>query len=374
MRRRVLVGLGVGVLVLAALGAAAVSGPSAPETGGAPPADRLVQPDGTDSAVWPYTSRRRSVTGRTLALNVVVRGDPERVRSLFLDETGPNWTRGQGDHGVVPSLWREAGGAARFSYVTPAPNVAGEWVPAAYQLHVGAYFGERVHVRAYPSLEGDWTGLQAHTEYWDWFRLRHTVTGLAPAASFVERDLDGRRTVTDVHRQHHGLSGGRSSGWLTVIGVGAAGLVASTGAVSRRRLPLELLALPAAVVGIVLGVRAGGLAIEFLVPGLPPKLLAALGYPILAVGPLAVVWRLAPPRRALPAAAATGIGLAVALTADFAVVGVTEVPPRLLYHRAALVGILALVTLGVATDDRRLLLPGVLGWGVALTGVLLGVL
>jgi peptide/nickel transport system substrate-binding protein len=39
-----------------------------------------VRIDGSESNVWPYTSRHRSVEGRTLVITVVVKGDAERVR------------------------------------------------------------------------------------------------------------------------------------------------------------------------------------------------------------------------------------------------------------------------------------------------------
>jgi hypothetical protein len=170
------------LLVVAGLfGAAFVDRGPAPDDG--PPAeDQLVSPDGTASYIWPYTSRSRSVAGRTLAINVVVRGEPGRVRTALQDRSDVNWTTVEGDADVTDEVvdqspWRAARGAARYTYVTSDPEVRGEWVRAEYQLGTGAYLGRRVHVRAYPTPSGNWTALQAHEEYWDWFRLRHTSRG-----------------------------------------------------------------------------------------------------------------------------------------------------------------------------------------------------
>jgi len=65
--------------------------------------------------------------GRTLALNVVVRGEPDRVRRALEDRSGVDWTATEGDaeapvegvDGVDESPWRPARGAARHTYVTP---------------------------------------------------------------------------------------------------------------------------------------------------------------------------------------------------------------------------------------------------------------
>ncbi|MFC6737659.1 hypothetical protein ACFQEQ_15555, partial [Halolamina salina] len=168
-----------------------------------PPSEQLVSPDGTESYVWPYTSRSRSTEGRTLALNVVVLGEPDRVRRAFVGRSDTDWGAVGGNASVGVSPWRPAHGSVRYSYVGSDREGSGEWVAPAYQLAVGEYFGERTHIRAYPSASGDWTALQAHTEYWDWFRLRHTVTGVGPGAEFVERDLADESFVEEVSRQRH---------------------------------------------------------------------------------------------------------------------------------------------------------------------------
>jgi hypothetical protein len=45
------------------------------------------------------------------------------------------------------------------------------------------------HVRAYAVDDENWTGMQAHDEHWDWFRLRHTVDDVAGSREFVAADF-----------------------------------------------------------------------------------------------------------------------------------------------------------------------------------------
>jgi len=208
--------------VVALAGSALVGSPAEPDTAG-PPDEQLVSPHDREGYLWPYTSPTRSAADRTLAINVLVRGDPERVRHVFEARSEANWSSVEGEGAIVEgegnvtdSPWAPARGAARYTYVASDPNETGRWVEANYQLGVGTYLGRRTHVRAYPARVGNWTALQTHTEYWDWFRLRHTVTGVAAGARFVERDLRDEPTVANVSREYHGLDGGGSDGWLTV--------------------------------------------------------------------------------------------------------------------------------------------------------------
>ncbi|MFC7194950.1 hypothetical protein ACFQL4_10275 [Halosimplex aquaticum] len=241
-----------------------------------PAAGRLVRPRDAGSYLWPYTSRRRSVDGRTLALNVVVLGEPDRVRRALERRSDANWSGAESDAAIGETPWRHASGATRYTYVTDAPGAEGQWVEATYQLAVGSYFTARVHARAYPAPSGDWTALQAHTEYWDWFRLRHTVTGTGPGARFVEEDLRGLPATTDLRREYHGLGGSGNSGWLSVIEIASASAAGLLVVASRRRLhdrALDL-ALPGALVAIVLGVRAAGVTVADLFVGTNPQVLA----------------------------------------------------------------------------------------------------
>lgn len=338
-----------------------------------PPADQLVAPDGTDSYVWPYTSRRQSPSGRTLALNVVVHGHPENVRRAFVDRSGQNWTAVHENQTVDVSPWRPAHGSTRYTYVADSQDGSGHWAPPDYQLAVGAYFGERTHIRAYPSASGNWTALQAHTEYWDWFRLRHTVTGVGPGAAFVERDLHDEPFVHAVDRSYHGYTGGGSNGSWTVVefapSVAVAGVLLP---LTARRLPIRDLAIAGALLVLVLGLRAGGLAAEAVAPGANPKLFVALGYPVLAVGPPVVVSVLARERPALPASLLAFGGLTAATVLDLALVGITQIPPRIVHHRVALAAALGVVAFGAARGDRRVVGVGLVAWTLALAAPLFG--
>lgn len=213
--------LPVAFLALVALGLSAgfISSSSADDRAGTPAIDRLVQPGEAESSIWPYTSRSKSVEGRTLALNVVVYASPDQLRTALEHRSDVNWTETEGDAAVIEAerepapdelSWQGVRGAARYTYVTPDSNATGRWVQSEYQLGTGTYFGTRIHVRAYPSPSGEWTALQAHSEYWDWFRLRHTVTGVEPGGRSVEQDLRGESFVTAIwHSQWSDATGHR---------------------------------------------------------------------------------------------------------------------------------------------------------------------
>jgi len=374
-RRRVAL---LAVLVVGSLVATVGVGPdgddgalAAGDTGD-PPAERLVRPVDGGSALWPYTSRRRDAAGRTLAINAVIVGSPDRVRTVLTRRSDANWTGADRDAAVATPPWRPTSGARRFTYVARDPERAGEWVDASYQLGVGSYFARRTHVRAYPSADGNWTALQVHTEYWDWFRLRHTVTGLVPGVDRLERDLRDEPVTAGLHREYHGLGGSGNSGWLTVVEL-VPGLIAA-GVLSRshRGVSIAEASIPAALVGLVVGVRAVGVAAGAVAVDLNPKVLSAGLYPVLALGPLAVVRSLADRTEPRRAAALTGFGLGAGVVLDFALIGVEVVPVRLALGRVALAAALALVALGVARGERRVVAVGVGAWLLALCSPLFG--
>ncbi|UIP00257.1 hypothetical protein Hbl1158_02485 [Halobaculum sp. CBA1158] len=376
MRTRVAVVLGV---VLVGLLASATLGPSASDSGRDPAAESLVSPEWTDNALWPYTSQTLSVDGRTLAINVVVRTDAETLNTALVDRSEGNWTEVEGDEAVAAdsSPWRPARGAARYTYVAPDRNASGTWVRADYQLSTGAYLGRRIHIRAYPAPSGDWTAIQAHAEYWDWFRMRHTVTGIRPGARFLERDLRDEPFVERVAREYHGVTRGGGDGWTTTIEFAALpALVAAAWVGSavdlRRQWTIGDLALPVALAGTILAVRSLGLAVEAAVPGIDPRIFAAGLYPLLAAGPPALVAWLArerPPERTAVVAAG-GLGTGVVL--DLAGVGVRVIPVRLGIHRLGLCCALGLFALGVARGDRRVAGAGAAAWVLALVAPLAG--
>jgi hypothetical protein len=360
-------------MIAAAACSVAAVGPPADREPETPDPEVLVAPDGTSSYVWPYTSRSRSVAGRTLALNVVVLGDAERVRRALVARSDANWNSATQNATIQLSPWQPAHGSVRYTYVTPNRTATGRWLPAAYQLHVGTYFGRRTHLRAYPSRTGNWTAIQAHTEYWDWFRLRHTVTGVTSGARFVERDLQDEPFVEEVTRTAHGHPGGGSDGqWTTIDLAWIVLLAAAVGRVTDRRTVRDL-ALSASLAGVVLGVRGWGLAAEAAAPGVTPKLFVVIGYPVLAIGPPALVTRFGsgrPASRIVPLAA---VGFGAGLALDLLVAGVRHVPPPLAFHRLALVVALGVLALGASRENRGVVALGVLAWVAALVAPLLGV-
>lgn len=391
----------VGLVLAAILVGMAVdgSGQTAASAPDAPDSITLFEPTPNASALWPYTSRTRSVEGRTLAINVVVHGEPERVRRALARRTDADWDRTaaedarDADAEPVEAVeveasgveWRPARGAARYTYVadragTTDGSRSGEWVRERYQLHVGDYLGSRYHVRAYAASDGEWTALQAHEEYFDWFRLRHTVTGAASARAFVEVDLRGEPFVAELSRTWTG------NRWLSEVRLAAVAVLAFgvPWRDLRRRLHDDLperidpaaVALFGATLGIVLAVRFGGVALERAFPGLSPKAIAGLLYPLLALGlpfVAAVLARWTEPLAGFVAAAA---GPSLGFVVDLAVLGIDVLPVSVALHRVAAVVVLGMVAVGAASngDRRGWLLAGAVGWLVVLALPLFGLL
>jgi hypothetical protein len=401
----------VGSLVAAGVAGAVVDragSPAPPSSADAPPDETLIQPRDNGSLLWPYTSASRSVDGRTLAINVVVHGGPDEVRRSLTNRTGLEWNYtatnetdadadthsvGFDDDGIQ---WNDARGSTRYTYVDAGPRGGdGGWVAESYQLHEGSYLGTRHHVRAYesPRAEDGWTALQVHAEYWDWFRLRHTVTNVQGAAQTVEADFIGEPYVSEVRREYHGNDRGYNDGWITAIELGLAAAVvgsALTRSVSdslrrfRERVTAEVardgqrILLVLAVTGLYLGVRTVGIALEAALPGVTPKLFAGLLYPVIAFGIPAVAALLARPLDRTVAFGLAVAGLGAAFVLDFSAVGVDAVPVDLILHRFALLVSVGLVAAGSAsrTGDRDLRLAGLgaVGWVASLALPLFGVL
>ena len=394
--------------------------------------DDLIQPVEDGSYLWPYTSRGETVTQRTLAINLIVHGPDDAVRRSLTDRTSFEFDQEQpeGDepdeHGVVVDdrglEWADAHGAVRYSYVDASPR--GEdavWMTEAYQLHSGSYLGERYHVRAYTHPEEDWTAIQAHTDYWDWFRLRHTVPDIHEAGLEIESDYLEAPFVEEVRREYHGIEGGYSDGWISVIEleseiedpddldavddpetdltdevsdneatadddphsavidplgwdgtawllgllgiVGIAGVLAAetrrdlsragraiAREIDRRR---RAIALATALAGIILGVRVIGIGVETAVPTLHPKAIAAVLYPILALGLPAAASRLGRGTAPWAAASFALLGAGGAFVVDFGMVSVSFLPIRLVLHRIGLLLSLSLIAAGSAMGDER---------------------
>lgn len=380
-----------------------------------PPDEELIAVGNATAKHWLYTSRTRSPRGRVLALNVVVTGDADRVRKAFTERTDANWTPVDGHQSIRvnaspavetdpnetagaqerdPSttasaandsqdvLWRDASGGARYTYVVPGndssdipASESGEWVDASYQLGEGTYLGTRVHLRAYESPDGEWTAIQAHSEYWDWYRLGHTVTGATTAAEYVRADLADEPFVASVSTHDHGHAAGGSPGWLVVVELATIAIVGSV-ARTRRRIALDrsTLALPVAIAGVVVGVRALGIASDVLLPSISQKPFVAVLYPLLVVGPPLAVHAFARDDPPVRTAAIAGGALALGIVLDALIVGIPHVPWPLLQHRLVLVAAFAILTAGIAARDRRWTWFGVLAWLAAIAAPLFGIL
>lgn len=404
-------GLALLVLVVAAHGIAVPDG-----TGGEPQVEivgsedgrLLVEPVANESRLWPYTSTNRAVEGRTLGINVLVYGDHDRVEARFRSGRALDWEDEPFEEGdfnetgvlretVRSVLWREAHGSDRYVYVESGGT--GEWLPESYQLVQGTYLGERTHIRAYesPNPGEEWVAMQAHDEYFDYFRLRHTVTSTNRAQRRAESEFldDDRVTVSQAFLDN--ASGFDSDGWVTVIefvaALSVAGLAGPAlavrwavrgriadrlGPLARYRLREGLLA--AAVVFLYVGVRVVGVVLEGQFPGTDPQLLAGVLYPVLAGGlPIAAAVLARPLEVDDAFLAATG-AVGVAALLDFAQVGITAIPRHILLHRVLLaisLGLIAASAAFRAQSGRRLnqlLVYGVTGWVTGLLLTLLGFL
>lgn len=384
------------VLVVLVLGSLAVGyvSDTGPREASDPP--ELVEPAHDGGSLWPYVSRTQSFETRTLGINLLVRGDPGRVRRYLLRHD--DWrgrlpadppaaaARPLVEHGLA---WRLAHGGPRFTYVEhPDQRGDGGWVDATYQLQEGSYLGTRYHVRAYtsPAEDGDWTALQAHREYWDWFGLRHTVTSAVEARRHVEADLrddDAVESVSQMDLDNPGTADG--DGMATVIEFASlvmlAGLAGSAGWESTLRGRLRSPrgeraarggALVAAIGLVTLGVRVAGVTLEATLPAVSPVLIAGCLYPVLTVGLPLIATYFARPLRMEPAFLLAVAAFAAALAVDLWYLGLTDVPAGLAFHRVTLVLSLGLVAAGASYRERGgprwnvLQQMGLAGWTFAL--------
>ena len=200
MNRRHLLLVGLFVLAASYLVAGGVldltGEPEEPET---LERDQLIQPEENGSYVWPYTSRARSTDERTLALNLFVHGDDERVLQALVDQDDLEWEELDPEQADEEEIyedtedqiqWDDAHGSTRYTYVDAGPHdEEAAWIDETYQLHTGTYLGSRYHIRAYTTDHDDWTAIQVHQEYFDFFRLRHSVTDIQESQTTLEAEF-----------------------------------------------------------------------------------------------------------------------------------------------------------------------------------------
>jgi len=355
-------------IALAVLALAVVVPLSAPAAGHAPDRAPQVDPSNTTIEVadsgdrlWPFTSRSKSVDDRTLVINAIVTEDPEETRDVLGENVEDGWDRTKPTRQPLGaqinlaesdsvSNWRHAHGSVRYTYVET--DEGGQWLAQRYQLHVGTYLGSRHHVRAFsPSEESSWTALQAHSEYWDWFRLRHTVTEVWGTADMLEAEFQDS-DVESVERRHT-RDGGPLTRGIVVVSALIPMMVALRDREewatidewlthpSRRDQSLVVFGLAA---GIPVAIRAVGIGLEDAVP-VTPKLFVLLLYPCLAVGLPAVVTWYATDLPAWLAAPAAAVGLAVGFTLEFVMLGLVP-PDEILRHRLVVAAALGLLAAG----------------------------
>ncbi|WP_336001038.1 hypothetical protein [Halorientalis halophila] len=446
--------------------------------------NRLILPTENGSYLWPYTSRKRTTAGQTLAINLVIHGDDQRVHRALTEQTSLDWrapieenetaengtdsldndsedgefggdadstaptespsefaddetptvqndtetpangtvngtaTPGPGPgEAIRDSLfeWADAHGSTRYTYIDSSPKGgSGHWLDETYQIHAGTYLGSRHHIRAYAAPRDNWTAIQVHQEYWDWFRLRHTVTDSRNARNRLENDFIGQPYVSDVTRTYYGVHGGWNDGWLSEIdlrpaSVALVGLLGLLSANARRTIRRDAayalrwirgnvrgLVLAAMIAALYLSVRSAGLFLESL-SSVDPRAFVAVLYPVIAIGlpvvafvfaqPFGATSRferlqqisrfLGPRIQATPAFVFAFIALCVAFVLDFGGLGITSLPIELAIHRVGLAVALGLIAAGATRIDERggsLLAVGVLGWLVGLAMPLLGYL
>lgn len=350
--------------------------------------------DGGLTELWPYTSTGTDFDQRTLAINVVIYGDPD-ITKWYLTELGTaQWNITEEDEQDLAPMevtidqnasvtpWRPADGADRYIYIRDRDG-EGHWLSESYQLHSGDYLGTRHHIRAYtaPDEEQRWTAIQAHREHWDWFHLRHSVDSIEQSQSFVEQEFMGRDIVENLYRTYAGNDfGSDSDGWMTVIEfqgqeppfanpVRSAILlvpIGLLGAVRLSRIPnirtvtveiipvvvFRLAGLVIGLVGLFMFVRFGAVFVERWTD-LPPKFIAVPFYLLILFGLPITAYLLARHLDRIQAFVGAALGFTVAILLDYTYLGVATLPLDVLVHRGALAVALGLIALGASYPVRR---------------------
>lgn len=369
----------------------------------------MVEPTENGTELWPYTSKRTAFDGRTLGINVVFFGDQADVRTALVRRSELEWEEETEESqeadeesvtlqrveydpeadGIDAIRWDDAEGSDRYAYVEA--DGEGRWIEESYQLHSGTYLGHRDHIRAYEDPQGEWTALQAHDEHWDWFRLRHTVTGVSETQRDLEEDFMHQRYVDGVVRLPFENAAADGDGWatgITLAGVGGPFVVfaiAGRGRAARRAVTRfasrhrRELALGASLFALYTGVRWLGILGEYLAADLTPKAVAAPLYVAMVVGTPAVAYAFGRRSDTTWAFTFAALGLGGAFVVDFAAMQVSVVPLRVILHRVAVVLVVGLVALGAAhvDADERWPFPlqfGLAGWVAALALPLFGYL
>ncbi|GAB3683610.1 hypothetical protein GCM10028857_11410 [Salinarchaeum chitinilyticum] len=427
MRRQLTIvgaALGVATVTILLLAAVAPPTPAPPEPLTEEHRDRRISFDGYESGAWPYLSSEQSFR-RTSPINVVVRGETDAVLRMLRDGDGGDFedlppeeeAEGPGPPGTGASGplngtrgenlaidWESTEGATRYAYVDDGSEDGGQWIDETAQLQDGTYYGHRYHVRMYESPNDDepWVAMQAHSEHFDWFTLRHEVHGSDSAQDRVESVFLGDARVDDIWRSYVGNDDSSDSdGWASIVvlflGLSVAGGLAvdvdrflqrSLTPVDRRRLravrdrlSTRLGLLVAVNVAIVLGVRFGGIALERHATFLTMHQIAGLLYPVLALGlPIATYALASGIERRIDASVAASAGLAIGIVADYTYLGVEMISIPVLLQRLAIILALGLIAAGAARRAARkgringLVTAGLVIWVTLLAATLLEII
>lgn len=312
--------------------------------------------------------------------------------------------------------WSRATGATRYAYVQDGQG-NGQWITETTQVHDGTYYGQRFHARIYesPDENESWVAMQAHEEHFDWFTLRHRVHGSQAAQTRMERDFMDTPQINvteDVSRVYLGnRNSSDADGWATFIRVGTilAGAAVVTGSIVGRegvgevyerlqrgiskrlsksdrerldaineRIEVWHFVLGGVIVGLVLGVRAGGILLERNTT-LSVYEIAGTLYPFIALGlPVGAYVAAGGLEHRMDAAVVAGGSFALAVWLDYGWLGVQTIPVDVVVQRMLLVVALGLIAAGAAqraTRESRVNVFVVCGgilWLLVVIGTLLG--
>ncbi len=397
---------------------------------------RIVQLEDSESGFWRFLSPWEGFQQRS-PINVIVRGETDTIIQTMTtggewDELPENETDAEsGTYAVfedevgTETEWGEAHGTTRYAWVDPGDGEDGYWMDETGQLEDGDYYGERYHIRFYeaPHEDDQWVVMQAHTEHFDWFTLRHRVDGVEAAQSKVEAefmdhpDVDTQEDIQRIYLDNSNPSD--SDGWATVVDLtGMILLPAGLGVAARRRakratetttdqvadrtpdtiddhlddvdrrriaaaydrLEAGHILLVFSILALYLGVRIGGIAIERTAVFTPHQI-AALLYPFIAIGiPVATYVLARGLTRRLDAAVAASLSLALAIWLDYGLLGVDVIALDVVLQRMLLVVAIGLIAGGAAKRASResvindMLVVGTAMWLLILVGTLFGYL
>lgn len=361
-------------------------------------------------AIWPYyTSTPGDFTQRS-AINIVFTNatTAEVVALLANDADWLETDEEEDDAGTEafslaeldlrdedhPLGWGAAVGTQRFAYAEA--NGESRWLEESAQLHDGDYYGSRDHLRLYDVPgENPAVAIQAHSEHFDWFTLRHTVTSIEEAQSAVERDLMSVLGQEKVTRVFHGNDAVYDSdGWVTLVAaVLPLLLVLSAARREAERAPIEPLvehatrrigpqhlALVGTMVGIIFGVRFAGIVLERYTD-IGHYWIAGGLFPFIGIGiPLAAYLLGRTFVQRMDAAMSASLGLAAAILLDYIYLGVAVLPIELLLHRGGLVVAVGLLAAGGAAHaaeietTKRFVVGGAALWALLVAMSLFAVL